>query len=62
MKTETFTGTLAEVQRKAADWKAAHPCFRLMQEYAPFAVGERVDLIDQPIWTLTIRYEDAESN
>jgi hypothetical protein len=62
MKTETFTGTLAEVRCKAADWKAAHPSFRLMQEYAPFAVGERVDLIDQPIWTLTIRYEDAESN
>ena len=62
MKTETFIGTLAEVQRKATDWKAAHPGFRLIHEYAPFAVGERVDLVAEPIWTLTIRYEDTESN
>ena len=55
MKTETFTGTLAEVQSKAADWKTAHPSIRLIQEYAPFAVGERTELIDKPIWTLTIR-------
>jgi hypothetical protein len=54
MKTETFTGTLGEGQRKAVDWKAAHPRVRISHEYAPFAVGGKIDLIDEPIWTLTI--------
>lgn len=61
MKTETFTGTLGEVQRKAVDWKAAHPSVQISHEYAPFPLGEKAALVDEPIWTLTIRYEDPES-
>ena len=59
MKTITFTGTALEVQHKAAEWKAANRTTRVLHETAPFAVGEKVDLLVEPVWTVTIEYDPA---
>jgi hypothetical protein len=58
--TETITGaSLFEVRRKAAEWKAAHPKFRVTREDGPVGFGEQPYLLDRGEWVITIEYEDA---
>lgn len=60
MKIE-FTGTLSEVQTKAAEWKSANPRATITGESAPSGWGYAVpgrDLTEEPNWKITIDYED----
>ena len=56
MKTEIVSAASeAQVQRKVADWKTAHPKARIMQEDAPYSHGTE---IKRGGWTVRIEYEE----
>lgn len=58
-----FAGTLSEVSQKAADWKAANPKAKIIEETAPAGRARHAtpgrSLLDDPEWTITIEYEEA---
>lgn len=51
-------GSLAEVERSAALWIAAHPNARIVRRTAPFAFGDMPDLIDAGTWEIRIEYQE----
>lgn len=58
MTAETFRGTFFEVKQKLLDWKVANAGRMICREGSPVAVGEKSSLLDEPVWALTVEYED----
>jgi hypothetical protein len=62
MNAETFAGTFFEVTRKLDEWKGANPTCRITREGSVVASGENAVMLDDPVWTLTILFEEPTSN
>jgi hypothetical protein len=59
MKSEKkFTGTFFEVRSTLEEWKAANPTRRIVREGWPVASEGNAWMLDEPVWVLTIEYEE----
>ncbi len=64
MKEIKFTGTFDDVQKRAAEWKAANPHVKIINEKPAVRADfeDHQDAFQKTDWCLTIEYEDPPSN
>lgn len=56
MQTIKFHGTVAEVKRKAQEWKAANPDVEIVLEQEPTG-PVATPAVDAPVWTIEVHYK-----
>ena len=56
--TETFRGTYFEVKQQLNAWKDAFPTRRIVREGAAVATGNEAMMLDEPVWSLTVEFEE----